>query len=119
MVYAIITHTKLCYQAAFFSGLGQHTSYDWQAMASKLYPKRLACFVVNFPGFCSLILGMVYVCVCMCVAEARTYIFNTFVFSAEVFIYSIKCVHLHRQKCSSSAQNTFVASDKHGRLHAV
>ena len=51
----------------------------------------------------------------MCVAEARTRGFNTFVYSAKVFISSTKRVHLQRQKCLSPAQNAFVASNKHVR----
>ena len=53
---------------------------------------------------------------CVCVAEARTCIFNTFIPSAGVFISSMKHIRLQCQKCSSPAQNVFVASDKHVRL---
>ena len=48
----------------------------------------------------------------MCVAEARTRVFNAFVSSAKLFSSSMKRVHLQRQKYSSPAQNTFVASNK-------
>ena len=48
----------------------------------------------------------------MCVAEARTHVFNAFVSSAEVFGSSTKRVRLQRQKYSSPAQNAFVASSK-------
>ena len=60
--------------------------------------------------------SLVAMCVFVCVAEARTRVFNTFVSSAKVFISSAKRVRLQRQKCSSPSQNVFVASDKHVRL---
>ena len=51
----------------------------------------------------------------MCVAEARMRWFNTFVYSAKLFLSSTKRVRLQRQKCSSAAQNSFVASNKQVR----
>ena len=46
-MYANIIHTKwlLYYRAWAFFGLGQCMSYDWWAMASKLYPKAHRIFV--------------------------------------------------------------------------
>ena len=49
--------------------------------------------------------------VCVCVAEAQTRIFNTFLSSAKVFVSSTKLVRLQPQKCSSSAQNVFATSN--------
>ena len=48
--------------------------------------------------------SLVASCVCVCVAEVRTSVFNTFVSSA-------KCVHLQHKNCFflSPAQNVFVA----------
>ena len=48
-------------------------------------------------------------------AEALMLVFNTSVSSTNVFISSVKHVHLQHQKCLSPAQNAFVALDK--RIH--
>ena len=53
---------------------------------------------------------------CVRVCEAQTRVFNAFVSSAKVFICSVECVHLQRQKCLSPGQNAFITSNKHVRL---
>ena len=62
MVYANNIHTKgmLCYLASSFSGLEQCKSYDWQLRPRNGIQKCFTCQVIDFWGFCSIILDVAH-----------------------------------------------------------